>query len=62
MDREVRFSLAGVNERSSLIGGYLSCNRADVGPAQLFHNLYHSLRLNEKTLVTLSLKKQEHVK
>jgi hypothetical protein len=32
MEGEVRFSLAGVNERSSLIGGYLSCYRADVGP------------------------------
>jgi hypothetical protein len=32
MEREVRFSLAGVNERSSPIGGYLSCYLADVGP------------------------------
>jgi hypothetical protein len=32
MEREVRFSLVGVKERSFLIGGYLSCNRADVGP------------------------------
>jgi hypothetical protein len=24
--------LVGVNERSSPIGGYLSCHRADVGP------------------------------
>jgi hypothetical protein len=32
MDREVRFSLVGVKERSFLIGGYLGCNRDDVGP------------------------------
>jgi hypothetical protein len=60
MDRDVRFPLVGVNEQSSLIGGYLSCNRADVGPAQLFHNLHHGLRL-KKTLAIVTLKKQEHV-